>query len=148
MELGRVREGVALVETAVDRASAMQMVASFALWLSYLGHVYLSAGRLDEARDRAREALELARQQGERGHEAWALKLLGDVEAHTSAEDAAMHAYGASLAIAVELGMRPLIARCHHALGRLAGTRGDLAAARAETAEAAALACTLGLHLS
>ena len=48
-----------------------------------------------------------------RGTEAWALRLLADVEIHREHPDAeaAMQALAAALVIAEELGMRPLAAR-------------------------------------
>jgi hypothetical protein len=63
----------------------------------------------------------LARQRGERGHEAWALRLLGEVASHPDhldIETAEVH-YGAAMALASELGMLPLLAYCHLGLGRL-----------------------------
>jgi hypothetical protein len=49
-----------------------------------------------------------------RGTEAWALRLLADVEIHRENPDAeaAMQALAAALVIAEELGMGPLAARC------------------------------------
>jgi hypothetical protein len=43
------------------------------------------------------------------------------------------------LALAEELGMRPLVAHCHHGLGRLYGQTGLGEQARAELATAIAL---------
>ena len=45
----------------------------------WLGEGYLLSGRLADASDLAERALQLSRTHKERGHEAWALKLLGDV---------------------------------------------------------------------
>ena len=60
-------------------------------------------------------------QNKEKGHEAYALWRLGEIAAHkdplgiAEAED---H-YHQAFALAEELGMRPLTARCHLGLGRL-----------------------------
>jgi hypothetical protein len=63
----------------------------------------------------------LARERGERGHEAWALRLLGEIASHHQRPDvaAADAHYGAAVALADELGMRPLVAHCHLGLGTL-----------------------------
>jgi tetratricopeptide (TPR) repeat protein len=79
---------------------------------------YLSAGRIDEAASHAREAMALTRRLGARASEAHALCLAGDVALTAGAEDAEGY-YRAALALATELGMRPLVAHCHLGLGKL-----------------------------
>src|SRR5262249_46954955 len=77
-------------------------------------------------------ALELAEEQRERGHAAYAHWLLGESWAKRDAPDldrAEQHC-GKGLAAAKQLGMRPLEAHCHWALGRLARRRGDGEGAR------------------
>ena len=57
----------------------------------------------------------------ERGYEAYALRLLGEIAARRDppeVEPAAIH-YCQALALAEELGMRPLQAHCHLGLGTL-----------------------------
>ena len=91
------------------------------------------AGRLEEAHALAERALALAREHQERGHEAYALRLLGEIAAHRAPPDvdqAAAH-YRQALALAEELGMRPLQAHCHHGLGTLYATVGQREQARA-----------------
>ena len=51
------------------------------------------------------------------GAEAHALCLAGDVASAAGAEDAPVH-YREALALAGELGMRPLVAHCHLGLGK------------------------------
>jgi tetratricopeptide (TPR) repeat protein len=65
--------------------------------------------------------LALAREHGHRGSEAWALRLLGEIASHEGRPDLATAEahYGAALALASELGMRPLVAHCHLGLGKL-----------------------------
>ncbi len=57
----------------------------------------------------------------ERGHQAWALRLLGELHSRRDPPDAekAEDHYGRALALADELGMRPLVAHCHLGLGKL-----------------------------
>src|SRR5262249_41744592 len=75
----------------------------------------------------ARQALDLARQHKERGNEAHALHQLGAVLAHADPPDVAQAAahYQQALALAEELGMRPLQAHCHRGLGMLYATTGQ-----------------------
>ena len=91
------------------------------LRLATLAEGYEIAGRIDEAARLAEQALNLARQQGERGHEAWVLRVLGEIYSHRelgSVMDAS-GLYHRALALATELGMRPLVAHCHLGLGKL-----------------------------
>jgi hypothetical protein len=65
----------------------------------------------------------LARERGERGHEAWAHRLLSETASHRDCPDVAeveAH-YATSTALALELGMRPLVAHCRFGLARLHG---------------------------
>jgi tetratricopeptide (TPR) repeat protein len=109
--------------------------------LTRLGEAYLLAGRLEEAHQRATQALDLARQYKQRGNQAWALWLLGEStarQASSEGEAAAGHYYQ-SLALAEELGMRPLQAHCHHGLGTLYARFGRSEQARAELSAAVTL---------
>ena len=77
----------------------------------------------------------------ERGHEAWALRLLGDIAARRNpldVEPAEAH-YRQALALAEELGMRPLQAHCHRGLGTLYVTTGQREQVGAELSTAIAL---------
>jgi len=88
--------------------------------VAYLGEAYLLAGRPDDAIPLAQHALEAARQRNERGNQAWALRLLGEIAAYRyplegqQAEDY----YRQALAMVEALGMRPLQATATVALGR------------------------------
>ena len=87
----------------------------------WLGEASLLEGRLDDARERAQESVSLARRHQERGHEAWSLRLLGDIASHRDppSVETAEGYYREALALAGELGMRPLVAHCHFHLGKL-----------------------------
>jgi tetratricopeptide (TPR) repeat protein len=66
-------------------------------------------------------ALELSRRRNERGLEALTLRLLGEIHSHHDALNAgqAEGSYRQAMAVAQELGMRPLVAHCHFGLGKL-----------------------------
>src|SRR5687768_2642021 len=89
--------------------------------------------------DLARDALALSRQRQERGSEAYAARLLGEIAARADPPNAeeAQSCYGLALALAEELGMRPLAAHCHLGLGTLYQRVGRDEEARAELATAA-----------
>jgi len=91
-----------------------------ALTLGFLGEAYLLAGRIDEATTAAQEALTLAQQRKERGHEAYALRLLGEISARggIAEGDDAHRYYTLASALAAELEMRPLLSYCHLGLAR------------------------------
>ena len=93
---------------------------------------------LEDAHGLAEAALAHAREHEERGHQAYALRLLDDIAARRNPperEEAEAH-YQQALALAQELGMRPLVAHCHLGLGRLYGQTGRTAPARAALATA------------
>ncbi len=146
---GRLAEGLALLEQAVEQSAAMRIVYMHALWLIHLGEGYKLTGRLEEATQLAMRALELARAHQEQGHQAYALRLLGDIAVHrepSGVESAETH-YHQALALAEELGMRPLQAHCHHGLGTLYAQIGQREQARAELAAAIALYRTMDMTL-
>ena len=105
------------------------------MWLS---EVCRLAGRSEEAWQHARQALDLARQHKERANEALALHQLGVVHAHADPPDVAQAEahYRQALALAEELGMRPLQAHCHRGLGTLYAATGQREQARTELAAA------------
>ena len=91
------------------------------LFLALQGEALVLAGRLDEAKLVCDHALELARNFKERGHHGWALRLCAEIESRGDRPNVAKAeaAYRDAIAVANELGMRPLLARCHLDLGRL-----------------------------
>jgi tetratricopeptide (TPR) repeat protein len=136
--VGRGATALPLLEQAVERAAAMKLKANQSLRLARLAEAHLSAGRPESAFPLAAQALDLAQEHRERGYEANALRLLASVEVEREAPalDRAEEGYRRALALAEQLGMRPLQAHCHHGLGRLHRRRGDAAAAAVATAAA------------
>ena len=119
---GRSPEACGLLEEVVRDATTMSsMAVGRALQVAWLGEAYMVEGRLDDALERAQQARALAQRHHERSHEAWSLRLLGDIVSRRDARDVetAEGYYRAALALAGDLGMRPLAARCHVDLGRL-----------------------------
>jgi class 3 adenylate cyclase/tetratricopeptide (TPR) repeat protein len=118
---GRLTEGRALLEEAISEGIRTGALLNHAYRVAWLSEVCRLAGRGEEAWQHAHQALNLARQQKERGNEALALHQLGTVHAHADPPDAeqAEAYYQQALALAEELGMRPLVAHCDHRLGRL-----------------------------
>jgi tetratricopeptide (TPR) repeat protein len=107
--------------------------------LHRVAEAYLLAGRLTDAVKVAGRALALAREHKERGNEAWTLRLHGQIAAHADPPDAEQAAsyYRQALALAEELGMRPLVAHCHLGLGTLYSRSGRDEQAQVELSTAA-----------
>jgi class 3 adenylate cyclase/tetratricopeptide (TPR) repeat protein len=120
-----------------------------ALRVTMLGEAHLLAGRLDLAQQCVDRALAVAAVGEEHGSRAWALQLAAEVAlAHgiESADRAAAH-YRAALALATDLGMRPLQAHCRLGLGRLYRRIDRVADARAELSAAITLLNELRMAL-
>jgi tetratricopeptide (TPR) repeat protein len=144
---GRVAAGLALVEQGVEQEVASDRRRRLALVVAWLSEAYLLAGRLEEAHQRAAQACDLARQHKQRGNQAWALWLLGESTARQASpevEPAAGH-YRQALALAEELGMRPLQAHCHRSLGMLYSILGQQEHARRELSTAIAMYRTMAM---
>jgi tetratricopeptide (TPR) repeat protein len=119
---GRLSEGLPLLEETVrSEVSISAMGLGLAVRMSRLAEAYLLAGRVDEALKRARSAVELSKKHQERANEALALRVLAEITALGNPVDTASAGkpYADSLALAEELGMRPLVAHCHLGFGKL-----------------------------
>jgi tetratricopeptide (TPR) repeat protein len=128
---GRLAEGRALLEEAVSES--ISRGARRAIHWAWLSEGCRLEGHSAGALQHAHQALDLARQQKDRGDEAFALHQLGVVQAHADPPDVvqAEAYYQQALALADELGMRPLQAHCHRGLGTLYATSGQATPARA-----------------
>jgi class 3 adenylate cyclase/tetratricopeptide (TPR) repeat protein len=135
---GRVADAVPLLSKALEQTIATEMGGYQTLCTLPLGEAYLLAGRLEEAHALAEGALALAREHQERGHESYALRLLGEIAARRKSPEveSAEAYYQQALALADELGMRPLQAHCHYGLGTLYAKHGQREQARAELSTA------------
>jgi tetratricopeptide (TPR) repeat protein len=118
---GRVADAVPLLTQALEQTTARDSIDLQTLCLLPLGEAHVLAGRWEEAHALAEHTLALTRTHQERGHQAYALRLLGAIAARREppeVEPAAVH-YRQALVLAEELGMRPLQAHCHRSLGML-----------------------------
>jgi tetratricopeptide (TPR) repeat protein len=144
---GRTADAIPRLEQAVEQALTMRFFFDHALRVVWLGEAYLLAGRLDEAYSQAQRALEFSRAHQERGHEAYALRLLGEIVAQRTPPKVvqAQAHYQQALALAEELDMRPLQAHCHRGLGTLYSRGGQIQQARAALSTAIALYREMGM---
>jgi predicted ATPase/class 3 adenylate cyclase len=138
---GATGEAFALLEQAAEQAASIKFVAVLPGILRALGEGYLLAGRLAEAQHSAERMLQLTLAAGQRHGEADALRILGEVHARANPAEAgqAEASYRDALAIAEQIGTRPLAARCHLGLGRLYRAIGQSESAQHHLATAATM---------
>ena len=144
-QAGRLNEALALAAQVVEWSATT--VGAPAWTASRLGETYLLAGNLADATPLADRALALSRDRNERGVEAQALRLLGEIAAHRDppeVETAETH-YQQAIALATELGMRPLVAHCHLGLGQLFQRTNKPATAREHLTTATAMYREMGM---
>jgi tetratricopeptide (TPR) repeat protein len=118
---GRVAEGLALLEPAVKELGSLRAGAWNSLLVVNLAEAYTLAGQLEDARAFADQALTLTRERGQRGWQARALWILGEIASRPDVRDVetAPGHYRQAMRLAGELEMRPLVAHCHLGLGKL-----------------------------
>jgi len=138
---GRVTEGLSLLQQTLTTYESLGLGLFHSLVVDHLGEACVLADRLQDALAFAEHALTLTRERGERGYEAWALRLLGEVASHPDAHDleTAENHYRQALALAEEPGMCPLVAHCNLGLGKLYRRTGDRAKAREHLTAAATM---------
>lgn len=138
---GRSREGLALLEEAVEQGGAMKMMGAHSLLLIGLAEGYLLGDRVGDAAVVAEQGLRLAREHGERGHEARALLVLADIALRSDppVTERVVEQATRALALADELELRPLAAHCHLTLGRVSIHEGNAESAKRHLGTAAAL---------
>jgi class 3 adenylate cyclase/tetratricopeptide (TPR) repeat protein len=138
---GRVDDAVPLLTQAMEQTMATAMAGDQPLCSLPLGEAHLVAGRLEVAQALAEHTLALAREHQQRGTQAYALHLLGEIAARLDPPEGepAEAYYQQALALADQLGMRPLVAHCHLGLGTLYAKIGCQEPAHAELSAAIAL---------
>jgi tetratricopeptide (TPR) repeat protein len=135
---GRVGDAVPLLTQGMEQSAATERVHFEMLCRLPLGEAQRLAGHLEEACTLAERGLELAREHEERGNQAYALRLLGDIAARREPPEREQTEayYRQALALAEALGMRPLQAHGHRGLGTLYAKTGQREQARAELSTA------------
>jgi class 3 adenylate cyclase/tetratricopeptide (TPR) repeat protein len=135
---GRVAEALPLLDQVLERLASGNRVFQHAVVLTELSEALLLVGRVDEASALAGNLLDLSCTHRGRGYQAHAYRLLGAVAMRREPPeiDQAVAYYRQALALAAELGMRPLQAHCHHGLGSLYAKMGQPEQARAELSTA------------
>jgi tetratricopeptide (TPR) repeat protein len=128
---GRVAEGLPLLARAIERAAALKLMAGYPLLLAAQSQAHLAAERASTAVELAQQAFDWARRLKEQGNEAWALRILSAALAAVDPPqlERAAERGAQALTLADELGMRPLVGRCHLGLGQIHRRRGERAAA-------------------
>jgi class 3 adenylate cyclase/tetratricopeptide (TPR) repeat protein len=134
---GRLADGWALLEPMLQRGVPIrQPDRGRMFWrcevLLQLSEVFLATDRLGQAQEFGSLVLEVTRDGGVRRVEAQALHLLGNIATRGELADVgAGEAYcRAALALASELGVRPLAAHCHLDLGQMYARTGQREEAR------------------
>jgi tetratricopeptide (TPR) repeat protein len=142
-----VDEAFPLLERVLEEAERSGFMYEHALYVTWLSEAYLLAERRDDALALAQHALTHSHAQKERGHQAYALRLLGEIAARRQPLDVAQAEahYQQALTLAEELGMRPLQAHCHLGLGMLYAKTGQPAPAAVELSAAIELYRAMGM---
>jgi predicted ATPase len=142
---GDMAEALPLFEQVQETAPLPTPLSS--LVLVWLAEIVWHMGRLAEAQGLAERAYKLSLDRQERGNQAWALRLLGTLAASEPALDTLRveDHYEQALALADELGMRPLLAQCQFGLGTLYSRLGRREAARRALTTAITLLRTMAM---
>ena len=143
---GRYDEAVALLEQSLNESESLRMMMIHPRDVAALAEVQMLAGRRADARGSIDRALRLARAHKQRGVEAEALKVLGDIASHdANGRQLAASAYRDSLTLAESLGQAPLAAECHMSIGAWYAVGGAAELAREHMNEAATRYRNLGM---
>jgi tetratricopeptide (TPR) repeat protein len=138
---GRIADAVPLLTQALEQSIATELIAYQAPCCLSLGEAQLLAGRLEEALALTERTLAHTHERQERGNQAYALRLLGEIAVRrepSQVEQATAH-YRQALTLAEDLGMRPLQAHCHRGLGTLYAATGQWEQARTALSTAIAM---------
>jgi tetratricopeptide (TPR) repeat protein len=135
------------LEETERESNTMGRVGGLAMTLVRLGEAYLRKLRIVEAERCGQSALTLSRKYGERGHEAYALRLLAELgAAGPSPLDECERNFLEALRRAEELGLRPLAAQCHLGLGKRYRWIGQQTSAEQHLSAATTLFSELGMQ--
>jgi class 3 adenylate cyclase/tetratricopeptide (TPR) repeat protein len=116
---GRIDEAMPVLEFALKEAAMTGLRFTYSRQHAQVGEAYLLAGQHDEAARLVAVALDAARAQKQRGQEAGALWLSAEIARCALDAERAEADFQHAMALAFEIGFRPLVARCHLGLGKL-----------------------------
>jgi class 3 adenylate cyclase/tetratricopeptide (TPR) repeat protein len=144
----RAVEALPLLSEVAERTASMKLGWGNSPWVAWLAEAYLFAGHLGDAAPLAGRTLEVSRERRERGQHSWALWLLAEIAARRDPLEPqeARDRYRDALELGQRLGMRPLVAHCHHGLARLARRTGEQANAEKHLAAAMTMYREMGMH--
>ena len=119
---GRTKDGTALLRQAISDYQTMGLGLFHSLVTVHFAQALYLDGELDEAQHVAEAGLTLARNRGEQGHAAHALRQLGEIccDPRTMDLDSAKSSYLSALGLAEKYSMRPLQAHCFAGLSQVA----------------------------
>ena len=145
---GKLDDGLALLDEALKEARITRVVYGYTALLIAQAETHVESSQLDDAARIAAEALPPARERGEHGDEGWLSGVLGAIALRRgrSGVDEARARFEEGNAIARELAMRPLEARCLAGLGEADLLAGQPRDAQAHLAEAVSLLRSAAMH--
>jgi tetratricopeptide (TPR) repeat protein len=148
---GRTTEALSLLKQTPEHVAAVRHGGEHgglrSRTLAELSEALLLVGRVEDASALAEQLLALSRTHPGRSHQVQAFRLLGDIARHRAppvGELAAAH-YQQALALAEEIGMRPLQAHCHRGLGTLYAQTGQREQAHTELSTAITMYRTMDM---
>jgi class 3 adenylate cyclase/tetratricopeptide (TPR) repeat protein len=144
---GQVEGALPLMEQAKALVTADTGTPNTSRIVVSLAEDYLLIGHVSEAAQLAGRALDFAVTCRDRGQQAWSMRLLGEIAVRETQPDLneAEVRYREALALAEELGMRPLQAHCHLGLGKLCRRVERIEEAQQELAIAVAMLREMGM---
>jgi class 3 adenylate cyclase/tetratricopeptide (TPR) repeat protein len=144
---GAVEEGLQSIKDGIQAQTAIGVRAGLAAPVSLLSDALLVAGRLNEAVTEAERARALAADCGERRGDATYHQLIGDIAARRDppASELAEASYRQAVALATELGLRPVVAHCQRGLGTLYQRVGKREQAKEHLDTAASMYAEMGM---
>jgi class 3 adenylate cyclase/tetratricopeptide (TPR) repeat protein len=145
---GRGTEAVELLEEGLRRTDGSGMTWLRCPHLVDLAEAYLIVGRVHDAAACATKAVESARERGERGFEAWGLRLQAEIVLAVGPPDVATAEarYRDAKGLASTLEMHPLLAHCHLGLARLFNRTGEHEEARRHFTVATTMMREMGMR--
>jgi tetratricopeptide (TPR) repeat protein len=119
-----------ILESAIYLTGSVLVIVI--ITLTVLGDTYRALGEMALATETVSNALRFADESEERGFEAWAMLIMGNIKAEGGRSEEAEKCYRRALQHSSNLLMRPLAAHSHEGLGHLYLKSGKNEEARSE----------------